>query len=77
MATSYRVEGNSFIAEKPHVWTDKAVTSISRALFDMTPDGKHAIGVFTSSEKTADTHLTFLLNFTDELQRRLPSGHLK
>jgi serine/threonine-protein kinase len=71
MTASYRVNGNSFVAEKPHVWVEKPVkTTISRSLFDITPDGKRAIGVFTLNENTADTHLTFLLNFTDELRRR-------
>jgi hypothetical protein len=44
--------------------------------YDIAPDGKRLAAIVADdviSEKLP-THLTFLLNFTDELRRRAPAG---
>jgi hypothetical protein len=44
--------------------------------YDLAPDGKR-LAAFVAEEAKDEkppTHLTFLLNFTDELRRRAPAG---
>jgi serine/threonine-protein kinase len=65
-----------FAADKPRVWSETKIGafSISRT-FDIAPDGKQ-FAVRMAAEDTggreAPTHVTFLLNFFDELKRRVP-----
>ena len=81
MVADYRVEGGSFVAGKPRVWIQRALSVLSlqpllRAggTWDIAPDGKRAIATASPEGKALDFHLTFLLNFTDELRRRLTLG---
>jgi hypothetical protein len=78
MVADYTVQGDSFEPGKPRVWSDKQI--FSTGLFpnlDLMPDGKRFV-VFarpeTTGEGKASVHVTFLLNFFDELRRRTPAG---
>jgi Tol biopolymer transport system component len=68
MVASYSVAGDSFSPARPRQWNDQRVES-----FDLMPDGKHIVMIPTAEQKEA-TRATFLLNFMDDLQRRVPSG---
>lgn len=68
MVTSYSVAGDSFSPARPRRWNDTRVDS-----FDLMPDGKHVVMIPAADQKDA-THATFLLNFMDDLRRRLPAG---
>ncbi|HEY2015670.1 MAG TPA: hypothetical protein VGH38_19335, partial [Bryobacteraceae bacterium] len=68
MAASYSVAGDSFTPASPHRFNDIRVEN-----FDVMPDGKHVVAV-TAAEPKDVTHATFLLNFMDDLQRRVPAG---
>lgn len=72
MAVSYTAQGNSFVAAKPRVWSDARVMSpyLNTLGWDLAPDGKHIAGIL----EPAFGSLTFLLNFFDELERRVPAG---
>jgi serine/threonine-protein kinase len=70
MVADYRVEGNSFVAGKPRPWSQRTISF--QGGWDISPDGKRAI--LTPGAVAADLHLTFLLNFADELRRRLTPG---
>jgi serine/threonine-protein kinase len=72
MSVSYIVNGDSFVADKPRVWAEKLGGASG---FDLSPDGKRlivTIPVATSQAPTADHHVVFVLNFFDELRRRVP-----
>jgi eukaryotic-like serine/threonine-protein kinase len=75
MATSYTIQGDSFTVSVPRVWSPTPVRRISVQLnFDITPDGKRVI-MFpqpVAEESTGNLHATFLLNFFDELRRKVP-----
>ena len=88
MVVDYTVEGDSFHNSKPRLWTDKQIgtipggtldlrggaSGISR-LFDLTPDGRRIIAWVPEEqpkEAKVDLHVTMLLNWFDELRRRLP-----
>ena len=79
MAVSYMAKGDSFAAGKPRVWTETRLRATG--LFssnDLAPDGKRLAALVADDadgEKLL-THLTFLLNFFDELRRRAPGDAL-
>jgi len=75
MAVGYTAQGDSFVAGKPRVWTEIPLQHWAPPrTFDITPDGKRlaALVVDAGGEKLP-AHLTFLLNFGDELRRRAPA----
>jgi serine/threonine-protein kinase len=81
MAASYTVirqtGGDSFAAGKPRVWTETRLRDLGGySNYDLAPDGKR-LAAMVADDATGDkppTHLTFLLNFFDELRRRAPSA---
>jgi len=75
MVANYTVQRDSFSATKPRVWSDRQVLlpNFIRVL-DLHPDGKR-FAVFPRpeiEEAKGSLHVTFLLNFSDELRRRSP-----
>ena len=74
MTVSYTARGDSFIAGKPSPWSDlRTMDSGSLFSWDIAPDGKRLAAFMpgiTEDKQKPITHLTFLLNFADELQRR-------
>jgi len=74
MVASYVVEGNSFVAGRPRIWSPIPIRRDGvRQSFDMSADGKRAV-VFPQPAAQSDgsVHATFLLNFFDEVRRRIP-----
>src|SRR5260370_30597235 len=70
MVSSYTANGEAFVAGKPVLWAEKKGLGI----FDLAPDGKRfAVVHAEASEQKGPTHVTFLLNFFDELRRRVPA----
>ena len=71
----YAVNGDSFTASKPRVWSETPLRLVRRSFhaLDLAPDGKRFAVLPTDAvEEKGSVHATFLLNFLDELQRRLP-----
>jgi serine/threonine-protein kinase len=78
MVASYTAKGDSFVPGKPRVWSPKSLLVIFGVRpCDLAPDGKR-FAVLLREDGTAEqkpiTHLTVLLNFFDELRRRVPAG---
>jgi WD40 repeat protein len=73
MAASYTVEGDAFVAGKPEVW----IAELGGPFWDLAPDAKR-LAVVTpveAAEAPKQYHeVVMLLNFADELQRRVPVG---
>jgi serine/threonine-protein kinase len=76
MAVSYTAKADSFAAAKPRVWTETRLRSSAAPNYDLAPDGKRlaAIVADDAAVEKLPTHLTFLLNFYDELRRKAPGG---
>jgi serine/threonine-protein kinase len=79
MAVGYTVihqtGGDSFSAGKPWVWTEARLRSLATSSnYDLAPDGKRLAAMLADNAngQKPPTHLTFLLNFFDELRRRAP-----
>jgi eukaryotic-like serine/threonine-protein kinase len=75
MAATYTIQDETFSPGIPHVWSTTTVRRIGvQQSFDVSPDGKR-VATFPSpkeKETTGSLHATFLLNFFDELRRRVP-----
>jgi serine/threonine-protein kinase len=79
MVAGYTAIGDSFVADRPRLWSEKPVLVLGSPptyTYDVAPDGKRFAVVLypdgTTNEKPI-THVTFLLNFFDELRRRVPA----
>jgi serine/threonine-protein kinase len=88
MVVDYIEEGESFHALKSRPWSEHQIGTIPGnaldlregasgmlRLFDLTPDGKTIIGWEPEEqpkEPRADLHMTMLLNWFDEVRRRVP-----
>jgi len=74
MVAGYTANGVSFSPGKPRPWSDKQLTMPSATEnYDLAPDGTsiEALVVTPASEANQGSiHVTFLLNFFDELRRR-------
>ena len=73
MAVSYTIQGDTFAAEKPRLW----IANPGSGQWDLAPDGKR-VAVLTPVESTEGSkkehEMVLLLNFFDELRRRVPAG---
>jgi|SRR6267143_655561 len=72
MVTDYTTTGGSFSSNKVRVWSDPQIRTVGTYMsFGLAPDGKR-FAVFPMPESTAEdqgaAHVTFLLNFFDELR---------
>jgi serine/threonine-protein kinase len=77
MVVRYTVNDQSFVPEKPRLWSPAPIfrpTNNGLWNLDIAPDGRHFVVLappeFSSVEPTT-VHATILLNFFDELRRRL------
>lgn len=76
MVADYTLQGNTFTAGRPRVWADRSTFDPgSEFNMDIAPDGEHfAFFPYESVYVKGNLHVTFLLNFFDELRRRAPEG---
>jgi hypothetical protein len=76
MAASYQTCGDSFVAAKPRVWFEKRIASFPATIsYDPAPDGKHVVALMPAdTPEEPRERVIFLLNFFDELRRRVPAN---
>jgi hypothetical protein len=76
MAAAYTVKGDSFVADKPRVWSEKQIGGVGGYAMknvDLAPDGKRIVALMpdeTAEGQRAQNHIVFLENFFDEVRRR-------
>jgi WD40-like Beta Propeller Repeat len=79
MVTTYTAKADSFAPDKPRPWSNTPIFDPAPGSWnlDLAPDGKR-FAVFprpdATSEQKGSVHVTVLLNFFDELRRRVPPG---
>jgi Tol biopolymer transport system component len=78
MVATYTAKGDSFAADKPRPWAETQVLEPNATYWnlDLAPDGKRFVvspRPETGGQK-GSVHVTVLLNFFDELRRRIPTG---
>ena len=80
MAAAYTVTGDTFVADKVRMWSDKQLGGSSNNVknIDLAPDGKRIVALMPAAEakgaQEAQNHVVFLENFFDELRRKVPVG---
>ncbi len=77
MAANYRTTGDSFLPDKPQVWAETRIadSGLSGKNYDVSPDGKRIAVLYpsdTPGDRQPQNEVTVLLNFFDELERRVP-----
>jgi len=75
MVVDYSVNGGSFVAGKPRLWSDKQLFYMGALNLDLAPDGgRFAVLALpeTPPGEKGTVRVTMLLNFFDELKRRIP-----
>jgi len=78
LVVDYAVKGETFLPGKPRPWVNKqfalGMGSLPGRVFDLAPDGKRIVAMVdpVEDEGTGNLHVMFLVNFFDELRRRLP-----
>jgi Tol biopolymer transport system component len=73
MAASFESHGNSFVTDKPRVWSREIAAFTATGSYDTGPDGKRIIVLLPAvTPQQPHDRVVFLLNFFDELRRRVP-----
>jgi serine/threonine-protein kinase len=79
MVAAYSEKGDSFLADRPTVWSEKRLANLfsiaGNASYDSAPDGKRIAALMpveTPEAEQSRNHVTFLENFFDELRRKVP-----
>lgn len=85
MVADYTTDENAFRVQRPRLWMQQPTSTyvsrvnaplgVSAAPFHLTPDGKRVIAAVNpvhSQERAGNLHVTMLVNWFDELRRRLP-----
>ena len=78
MAVNYTSQGDTFSPGIPHVWSSTQVRRMGvQQNFDVSSDGKRVVmfPIPTAEQPQGSVHVTFLLNFFDEVRRRVPTGN--
>ena len=75
MAVSYSIRSGSFVPEKPRPWTPRQLAIIGlTSTFDLAPNGERVVALLpadTPEPRETLRHVTLMLNFPDELRRRM------
>src|SRR5262249_51287857 len=78
MVAAYTVQGDSFVPAKPRMWSERKLAYMGLFRnYDVSPDGKRIVALMPADDPEAQRgkdHVIFLLNFFDELRRRMPVG---
>jgi serine/threonine-protein kinase len=79
MTAAYSAKADSFAADKPRPWSNTQIFAPVpvRWNVDLAPDGQRFAVIprsETTTEQKGSVHVTVLLNFFDELRRRVPAG---
>jgi Tol biopolymer transport system component len=75
MVVDYAINGDSFVPAKPRVWLDKQLFSPGLLNLALAPDGQRFAVLHTpelAGGGKGSVHVTVLLNFFDEVKRRIP-----
>ena len=69
-------KGDSFAANPPRQWSETGVPPVGPQSLDVMSDGKRIAVLVPSAdaEVKPQTHVVFLMNFFDELRRKVPVG---
>ena len=74
MVATYTAKADSFVSDKPRIWSDKRLANTGNpSNYDLAPDGKRIAALMrveTAEGQKAQNQVIFLENFFDEVRRR-------
>ena len=77
MVVTYKTEAGSFVAGTPRQWSPHSLADTGvLPNFDVAPDGERILAfvpAVRSGEQQTANHVTFMLNFSEEVRRRTAS----
>jgi serine/threonine-protein kinase len=73
MVSTYKVEGDAFVAERPRVWSNTRLFNMGLTQnFDLAPDGERfAVLMSAEGAELRRTQHMLVLNFFEEVRRRV------
>jgi dipeptidyl aminopeptidase/acylaminoacyl peptidase len=75
MVVRYRVDGGTFAAEQPRIWSGEPIANTGLALnFDLAPDGERFVVLLPAESpepRETQSHVKIAVNFFEEIRRRL------
>jgi serine/threonine-protein kinase len=78
MVTTYTINGGVFKAQTARLWSEQRLANTGLTPnFDVAPDGKRCVVLMPvpgSELPEAQSHVTLVMNFFDEVRRRAPRG---
>jgi hypothetical protein len=78
MVAACTLQADSFGSGKPRLWSETRIRDLGGIVnYDLAPDGKRLAVIpvpEAGAEDKGSAHVTFLLNFFDEVARRVPAG---
>ena len=76
MAVPYKPDADSFVAGTPRPWSSDSLANTGvLPNFDVAPDGERILALMPaaqSEKQQSPNHVTIMLNFVDEVRRRVP-----
>jgi hypothetical protein len=72
MVVDYTTSGNSFMPGKRRTWYDRPLFAPGRQNLALAPDGKRFVICEPQETTAAPARVVVLLNFLDEVKRRIP-----
>jgi len=75
MTVQYRIENGRFIAEATRPWSTRRLADLGvLANYDLAPDGESVVALLAdgAGQSPARDHVTVIVNFLDEVRRRIP-----
>jgi serine/threonine-protein kinase len=75
MVVSYTIEGGSFVAARPRVWSERRLATTGfLSNFDIAPDGTRFAALLPVEVLQQSVPLVLQTNFFDEIRRRMDGG---
>jgi serine/threonine-protein kinase len=74
MVANYTVRGGTFVPDKARIWSARRMANTGLSInFDLAPDGKRFLVLLSAESQDAhsQSHVTRMMNFFDEVRRRL------
>jgi serine/threonine-protein kinase len=75
MVVNYIVKGDSFVPETPRLWSGKQLANSGTGRnYDVAPDGKRCVVLMPvggAEPREVQSHITVVVNFFDEVRRRV------
>jgi len=79
MVVAYRVSGDSFVVEKPQLWSTQSLNLMNLgalSTFDLHPDGRRfaVVKALGPTDGPPLNEVTLISNFFDEVRRKMSAG---